>query len=489
MPSTLQNQLKQAIQNTIKNPSSPELQDFILDLNRSDKNKEIAKQIYPIAKNLPDISISLYTKAILTDLIGKSENSSQFLLKYIIGEFETRDIGSAFQLWEGIIVPSFTKKTSDKCLKDLTDHFKKQLPLTETHYQTCLGIKQFNTNKLKALMHFKQATECNPQHWFGYYYISLIYVFELKNYHAAKKMLQKCFKIESFINPIGYAKACSLLGICFGEIGEFSNAIENFNDSIKAYAEDSIVYLQKGFYQLKMNKYADAIKSFDKCIQIGIDSDSPYFNKINALKKLKKYKDAIEVVTLLEEMKGKSTKHLKEVKSQLLKLKQDNKTIPAAKDYSIEFQLDVNTLHPKKTNKKNGQSGIIYQESVLENLLCLKLQKEGILFNQEYEFFENDEYYGKQLAMTKVGILDLLLLEKNTNDLVVLELKKDSGYNANVVEQTLRYMRWIKQNLAAPKQKVKGLICLYKATPQLLQEASKHDIEVQEYEFHFHKAN
>ncbi|BAX80844.1 GxxExxY protein [Labilibaculum antarcticum] len=489
MPNTLQNQLKQAIQNTIKNPNSQELQNFILDLSSSNQKKEIAKEIYPIAVNLPDISISLYTKAILADLIGKSENSSQFLLKYIIGEFETRDIGNAFQLWEGLIVPSFTKKTSDKCLNDLTNHFKKHLPLTEPNYQTCLGIKQFQKDSLKALMHFKQATVCNPQHWFGYYYMSLIYVFELKNYHAAIKMLQKCFKIESFNNQIGCAKVSSLLGICYGEIGEVNKAIELFNLSIKAYAEDGIVYLQKGFYQLKVKKYSEAIKSFDKCIQIGPDSDSPYLNKINALKKLKRYNGAIEVVTLLEDAKGMTTKHLKRIKLQLIQLKQNIKTILPDEDYSLEFQLDVNTLHPKKTNKKNGQNGIIYQESVLENLLCIKLQKEGILFDQEYEIFENDEYYGKQLAMSKVGILDLLLKEKNTNDLVVLELKKDSGYNTNVVEQTLGYMSWIKQNLAVPKQKVKGLICLYKATPQLLQEASKHDIEVQEYEFHFHKAN
>src|SRR5208282_4698258 len=52
--------------------------------------------------------------------------------------------------------------------------------------------------------------------------------------------------------------------------------------------------------------------------------------------------------------------------------------------------------------------------------------------------------------------VDILAVE-NKSDLVVIELKVSKGYD-RAVGQLLRYMGWIKKNLAEPGQKVKGMI-------------------------------
>lgn len=55
------------------------------------------------------------------------------------------------------------------------------------------------------------------------------------------------------------------------------------------------------------------------------------------------------------------------------------------------------------------------------------------------------------------GRIDILAIEKVTNDFVVIELKKGKESDP-VVGQTLRYMGWVKENLCEPTQSVKGLI-------------------------------
>jgi len=55
------------------------------------------------------------------------------------------------------------------------------------------------------------------------------------------------------------------------------------------------------------------------------------------------------------------------------------------------------------------------------------------------------------------GRIDILAIDKATNDFVVIELKKGKESDP-VVGQTLRYMGWVKENLCEATQSAKGLI-------------------------------
>jgi len=76
--------------------------------------------------------------------------------------------------------------------------------------------------------------------------------------------------------------------------------------------------------------------------------------------------------------------------------------------------------------------------------------------------------------------IDILAIDKS-GSLVVLELKVSRGYD-RVVGQLLRYVNWIRQNIAEPDQRVRGMIVCRTMTEDLrLACASIPDVELFEY--------
>ncbi len=70
--------------------------------------------------------------------------------------------------------------------------------------------------------------------------------------------------------------------------------------------------------------------------------------------------------------------------------------------------------------------------------------------------YETDDQNGRQFPAGPWSI-DFLCLEKNTGDFVVVELKRGKSSDSTV-GQLLRYMSWVKENLAKTNQKVRGII-------------------------------
>lgn len=67
-----------------------------------------------------------------------------------------------------------------------------------------------------------------------------------------------------------------------------------------------------------------------------------------------------------------------------------------------------------------------------------------------------DDQSGRQFPAGAWSI-DFLCLDQNTDDLVVIELKRGKTSDA-AVGQVLRYMGWVTENLAKPGQNVRGII-------------------------------
>ena len=76
---------------------------------------------------------------------------------------------------------------------------------------------------------------------------------------------------------------------------------------------------------------------------------------------------------------------------------------------------------------------------------------------REYNIYELDgEIVGQQYP-TDTGPLDILAISKNKKTLLVVELKKGRASDV-VVGQTMRYMGYVKDELAEEGQIVKGVI-------------------------------
>jgi restriction system protein len=89
-----------------------------------------------------------------------------------------------------------------------------------------------------------------------------------------------------------------------------------------------------------------------------------------------------------------------------------------------------------------------------------------VIFKGELDIFEDVDKNDGQQYVTSIGPIDILALEPKSNSFVVIELKKGRPSD-QVVGQVLRYMGWVKQNLSASGQAVKGLIICRDPDPKL----------------------
>jgi len=79
---------------------------------------------------------------------------------------------------------------------------------------------------------------------------------------------------------------------------------------------------------------------------------------------------------------------------------------------------------------------------------------------KKYQIYEEDgEMVGQQYE-TDTGPIDILAVSKDGQELLVIELKKDEASDS-AVGQILRYMGYIKEQVAEKDQVVKGLIIAY----------------------------
>lgn len=92
-------------------------------------------------------------------------------------------------------------------------------------------------------------------------------------------------------------------------------------------------------------------------------------------------------------------------------------------------------------------------EKQLEDFIVTNFNK--INFGAKLELYQDEKRSGRQYQ-TPIGIIDLLAVDKEKKEFVIIELKKGGGSDV-VVGQILRYMGWVKENLAKDHN-VRGII-------------------------------
>jgi restriction system protein len=88
------------------------------------------------------------------------------------------------------------------------------------------------------------------------------------------------------------------------------------------------------------------------------------------------------------------------------------------------------------------------------------------IFKGRLKIYEDAEGNDGQQYATDIGPIDILAVETKSKSFVVIELKKGRPSD-QVVGQILRYMGWVKKNLCATEQAVKGLIICRDPDPKL----------------------
>jgi len=93
---------------------------------------------------------------------------------------------------------------------------------------------------------------------------------------------------------------------------------------------------------------------------------------------------------------------------------------------------------------KETESMEFAMEKYLEEFIEANFDK--IDFGARLELYQDEDSTGRQFP-TSIGPIDLLAFDKDKKEFVVIELKKGRTSDA-VIGQVLRYMGWVKENLA-----------------------------------------
>jgi hypothetical protein len=124
----------------------------------------------------------------------------------------------------------------------------------------------------------------------------------------------------------------------------------------------------------------------------------------------------------------------------------------------------------------SSAGGEFAYETDLRNYLAKNLNK----LEPGLRVYEDEGITGVEFP---VGgrFIDILAIDAK-GSLVVIELKVSRGYD-RVVGQLMRYVAWIKKNLAEPSQEVRGVIVAREISEDLLLACSMiPDVELFEYE-------
>ncbi len=116
---------------------------------------------------------------------------------------------------------------------------------------------------------------------------------------------------------------------------------------------------------------------------------------------------------------------------------------------------------------KEAESMEFAMEKYLEEFIEANFSR--IDFSANLELYQDEENTGRQFR-TPIGNIDLLAVDKEKKEFVVIELKKGKSSD-DVIGQILRYMGWVKENLATDYN-VRGII-IVKDKDERLQYALK----------------
>ena len=140
----------------------------------------------------------------------------------------------------------------------------------------------------------------------------------------------------------------------------------------------------------------------------------------------------------------------------------DSKTDPAPIYVKAQSGIPEVKLQPQ-VNEEVSEQEFAYEKDLQQFLAKnLDLIEPNLRL---YKDDEDDKITGLEFP-TDDRRIDILATDKS-NNYVVVELKVSKGHD-RVVGQLLRYMGWIKQNLANENQKVRGVIVAREITDDLI---------------------
>lgn len=250
------------------------------------------------------------------------------------------------------------------------------------------------------------------------------------------------------------------LGYCYNRTNEFVSAKENYEKSLEIFSLEEVHDI--------FNFEGDGTERNEFIIFVN--------NYIHCLSKSNEIKKSIAILRFVISV---NPTDLQFYKSQLFKL--ESKVPFSESATPIGYVAKIKKPYGKETFTASLK---LSKENLLEELIVEQIRRKFKVFNKNLEVYQDHLIYGKQYHVQNCGRLDLLLIDKETDILYVVELKRD-GAGIEVVHQVERYMNGLNVQL---HREIKGIVCLHEPNLALKElVATKDNIDLFIYEFQFTK--
>jgi len=138
---------------------------------------------------------------------------------------------------------------------------------------------------------------------------------------------------------------------------------------------------------------------------------------------------------------------------------------------------------PSAVTQETSDPALFYMESQLEDFLIENWDKTEL--DKTYDLIEEDGELKSQQYRTEIGIIDIWAQDKESKQLVVIELKKNQTSD-DTVGQLTRYMGWLEEH-KTNGQLTKGIIIAAQYDNRLYYALKKvRDVEVYLYRVGFY---
>lgn len=318
-----------------------------------------------------------------------------------------------------------------------------------------------------ALFHFNRIED-----YVASYFIAICYL-ELENFENSIKQnekflknLNKILENKSEINLENNEGILILkwnifndIAFAYNRISEFQNALKNYDKSLDLFSLEENYKINHIF---KVDENLDEFTVFAN-------------NYLLSLEQTRNYSKCIEVVIFLIDKYPNDYYY----KSKLEKLKTLSES---QKETNFIFDQIFKSKKPFNINSFEATK-LISKEKILEDMIVEQIKYGFEVFGKKLEIYQDEEIFGRQYRIQEInGILDLLLIDRQENQLYVVELKRNEA-GIEVVSQIENYMIALSKQL---DRKLKGIICLHKSNNQLTELVkTKNDIELFTYNFEF----
>jgi tetratricopeptide (TPR) repeat protein len=411
-------------------------------------NEADIKCVREILEELPEDK-ALFPRAYLAYRDGKKKEFTEKLVRFAQYEEGVRPFDSG-ELLGYFIAPFDSSPELWLRLADALD----QVHAESASVLTLRGlVKLDDDDNLGAIYDFVCALEKDKDYWLAAWQCALVHSQE-NNWHAARNYYYRALRsqVAQEIPEIHFS-----LAWCLGRLKDYPGEEEYYRSCLEIDSDYPYARNNLGWSLHKQGKFDEALEVFEEAIIGGNDGKYPLRNKARTLKRLGRFQEAVEILEQ-DIYRGKLTKFAREeiailevlikhgeaLSTQEIKdfgeLEEDGAVVEGVPE---EFSEELSRRGPVESKQRIRSRSIstrFPREQWLESMIEEMIQKGLPVLGRKLRIYDHPgEGYGRQFAIPGVGLIDLLVEEIETSDLIVIELKRDRS-DDKVIGQASTYM-------------------------------------------------